>query len=103
MFARAICLRLLVQTMRLAASRTFWMAGSKRPIKTAMMAITTSSSISVKAVRRRMADLLSGIGGGLPGKGLMDLEVKAVLAIGRDLGRENRLTVVLGLDAILVD
>src|SRR5438477_578048 len=46
------CLRLLLQLMRLAASRTFWTAGSKRPIKTAMMAITTSSSIRVKPWRR---------------------------------------------------
>src|SRR3954452_20986685 len=60
--ARPICLRLLVQDMRLAASRTFWTAGSKRPMRTAMMAITTSSSISVKPRRRdegaRMATFL---------------------------------------------
>src|SRR5262245_21114791 len=41
------------QTLRLAASRTFWMAGSNRPIRTAIMAMTTSSSIRVKAGRRR--------------------------------------------------
>jgi hypothetical protein len=35
--------------MRAAASRTFWTAGSKRPIRIAMMAITTNSSISVNA------------------------------------------------------
>jgi hypothetical protein len=34
---------------RAAASRTFCTAGSKSPISTAMMAITTSNSISVKA------------------------------------------------------
>src|SRR5262245_21407861 len=34
--------------MRAAASRTFWTAGSKRPMRMAMMAMTTSSSISVK-------------------------------------------------------
>src|SRR5262245_52287078 len=39
--------------MRLAASRTFCTAGTKRPIKMAMMAITTNSSIRVKARRRR--------------------------------------------------
>jgi len=33
--------------VRAAASRTFWTAGSSRPMSTAMMAITTSSSISV--------------------------------------------------------
>src|SRR5262249_13455742 len=53
------CLRLLEQVMRAAAARTFWMAGSSRPISTAMMAITTSSSISVNArpreKRRRTA------------------------------------------------
>src|SRR5262245_53323556 len=38
--------------MRAAASRTFWTAGSSRPRSTAMMAMTTSSSISVNARRR---------------------------------------------------
>src|SRR6516225_8806344 len=47
--ARPICLRLLAQLIRLAASRTFWTAGRRRPIRTPMMAMTTSSSISVKA------------------------------------------------------
>src|SRR5688500_14259055 len=37
--------------MRAAASRTFWTAGSSRPMRMAMIAITTSSSISVKARR----------------------------------------------------
>ena len=32
-----------------AASRTFWTAGTSRPMRIAMMAITTSSSIKVKA------------------------------------------------------
>ena len=40
--------------MRRAASRAAWTAGSKRAIKTAMMAMTTSSSISVKP--RRFSD-----------------------------------------------
>src|SRR5437899_2667707 len=39
--------------MRLAASRTFWTAGSSSPMRMAMMAITTSNSISVKPDRRR--------------------------------------------------
>src|SRR4051812_49379998 len=34
--------------MRAAASRTFCTAGSSRPMRMAMMAMTTSSSISVK-------------------------------------------------------
>src|SRR3954447_9232217 len=37
--------------MREAASRTFWTAGSRRPMRMAMIAITTSSSISVKPRR----------------------------------------------------
>jgi hypothetical protein len=43
---------LLAQLMRAAAARTFWMAGSSRPTSTAMMAMTTNSSISVKPRRR---------------------------------------------------
>src|SRR5947209_2873349 len=42
--------------MRIAASRTFWTAGSSRPIRTAIMAITTSSSMRVKADGCRRAD-----------------------------------------------
>jgi hypothetical protein len=38
--------------MRLAASRIFWTAGNSRPIRMAMIAITTSSSMSVKPRRR---------------------------------------------------
>ena len=49
--ARPSCRRLLPQAVRLAASRTFWTAGTSRPISTAMMAMTTSSSMRVKAVR----------------------------------------------------
>src|SRR5947209_14571379 len=51
--ARLICLRLLVQLMRLAASRTSWTTGSNKPIRTAMMAMTTSNSIRVNADRHR--------------------------------------------------
>src|SRR5437764_10732335 len=50
--ARPICLRLLAQLARAAASRTFWTAGRRSPIRMAMIAITTSSSIRVKASRR---------------------------------------------------
>src|SRR5215469_6023485 len=39
--------------MRAAASRTFCTAGSSRPIRMAMIAITTSSSMRVKPQRRR--------------------------------------------------
>src|SRR5262249_7004484 len=45
--ARPICLRLFVHVIRLAASRTFCTAGRRRPMRTAMMGMTTSSSISV--------------------------------------------------------
>src|SRR5581483_11814028 len=51
-----ICLRLLTHCERRAASRAAWTAGNSRAIKTAMIAITTSSSISVKP-RRRMSHL----------------------------------------------
>src|SRR5262245_49093554 len=46
--ASEICLRLLLHFMRAAASRTFCTAGKSRPIRMAMIAMTTSSSISVK-------------------------------------------------------
>src|SRR5262249_13268492 len=42
---------LLAHLMRPAASRIFWTAGKSRPIRMPMMAITTSSSTSVKPVR----------------------------------------------------
>src|SRR5687768_13144830 len=51
--ARPTCLRLLEHLVRAAASRTFWTAGNSRPIRIAMMAMTTRSSISVKALRTR--------------------------------------------------
>src|SRR5262249_32192996 len=47
------CLRLLAQLRRLAASRTCCTAGSKSPISTATIAMTTRSSINVNADRRR--------------------------------------------------
>src|SRR5262249_13386132 len=43
----------LEQLMRLAASRTFCAAGKSRPMSTAMMAMTTRSSMSVKPHSRR--------------------------------------------------
>jgi len=44
--------RLFWHCVRAAAPRTFCTAGSSNPISTAMMAITTSNSISVNAGRR---------------------------------------------------
>src|SRR5579871_3634156 len=51
MQARPICLRLLTHCARRAASRAAWTAGRSSAIRTAMIAITTSSSISVKPRR----------------------------------------------------
>jgi hypothetical protein len=48
-----ICLRLFEDCVRAAASRTFCTAGRRSPMRTAMMAITTSSSISVKPRQRK--------------------------------------------------
>src|SRR3954447_24294523 len=53
-----ICLRLFAHCMRAAADRTFWTAGRSRPIRMAMMAMTTSSSIRVNPRFRAMARLL---------------------------------------------
>src|SRR5262245_15215039 len=49
--AMPICFRLLVHCTRAAASRTCCTAGTSRPIRMAMMAITTSNSMRVKAGR----------------------------------------------------
>jgi hypothetical protein len=49
--ARPICFKLLTHCARRAASRADCTAGSKSEIKTAMIAMTTSSSISVKPLR----------------------------------------------------
>src|SRR5947209_3380650 len=51
-----ICFKLLMHFARAAAPRTFCTAGNSSPIRMAMMAITTSSSIKVKALRRFIAD-----------------------------------------------
>jgi hypothetical protein len=48
-----ICFRLLLHFARAAASRTFCTAGSRRPIRMAMMAMTTNSSMSVNPRRGR--------------------------------------------------
>src|SRR5262245_3452325 len=51
------CLRLFWHFTRSAASRTFCTAGNSRPIRTAMMAITTSSSMRVNAAPRNDLDI----------------------------------------------
>src|SRR5947207_332032 len=58
MTARPICLRLLTHCERRAASRAACTAGSRRAIRTAMIAITTSNSIRVKARGRAFMGLL---------------------------------------------
>ena len=50
-----ICLRFDLQAVRRADSRTDWIEGKSSPTKTAMMAITTSSSTSVMPKTRRTA------------------------------------------------
>src|SRR3954453_6808541 len=47
------CFRLLTHWLRRAASRAAWTAGSSSAIRTAMIAITTNNSISVKPRERR--------------------------------------------------
>ena len=60
MQARDSWCRLFLHLVMLAASRTFCTAGSSKPIRMAMMAMTTSSSIRVKVrrfrVERRVGD-----------------------------------------------
>src|SRR6516162_7670374 len=66
------CFRLLPHCARRAASRADWTAGSSRAMSTAMIAITTSSSISVKPERRgddrpagrdvEMSDMMAPLG-----------------------------------------
>src|SRR3954454_7011281 len=76
----AICFRLFWHFTRAAASRTFWTAGSNRPIRMAMMAMTTSNSMSVNAVRRKGCLRLAG---GRPGGGEHEFHHQALLAVRR--------------------
>jgi hypothetical protein len=70
--AMPICLRFEEQLIRRAAPRAAWTAGKRRPISIAMMAMTTSSSMSVKPAgraegRRAMdANLSAGPGERVP-------------------------------------
>src|ERR1700679_399624 len=58
--AKPTCFRLFLHIVRRAASRACCTAGNSNAIKTAMIAITTSSSINVKPRQRRFGinDLL---------------------------------------------
>src|SRR5271154_3779289 len=51
MDAKTICFKLFSQEARAAASRTFCTAGTSKPIRMAMIAITTNNSISVNPFR----------------------------------------------------
>src|SRR5262245_19080109 len=55
--------------MRLAASRIFWTAGSSSPIRMAMMAMTTKSSMSVNADRRAVGEWDMDLSPAVNGKG----------------------------------
>src|SRR5439155_21602551 len=97
--------------MRPAASRTFWTAGNNRPIKMAMMAMTTNSSIRVKAKRRVMTDApfhrpaggRDGAAAVAPGAGArgysLPVEVKAGLFLHPHVRREGGPGGVLGVHA----
>src|SRR5262249_6593832 len=82
--------------MRAAASRTFWTAGSKRPMRMAMVAMTTSNSISVKA-ERRITDDMKHLGSrdSFAFALRRNVEVDGVAA-GADLLDDRALLVVLG-------
>src|ERR1700757_925338 len=67
------CLMLLEQLMRAAASRTFCTAGKRRPIKIAMIAMTTSSSINVNPEPLRVLDMALASLGEMSGSEKYDL------------------------------
>src|SRR5215475_243835 len=50
--AKPICLTLLAHFVRSATARIRWTAGRIRPMRVAMIAMTTSSSTRVKPLRR---------------------------------------------------
>src|SRR5262245_16121807 len=96
--------RLFWQVMRAAASRTFWTAGKSRPIRIAMIAMTTSSSISVKPRRcfcrerdmdsppnqRRETTRMKIVAGGRRRQSVRFLQFKRgqFVGAGLDLGRQ---------------
>src|SRR6185437_3586093 len=104
------CLRLLLHCMRAAASRTFCTAGNSRPMRMAMMAITTNSSISVKAVRAtglriRQSPSLENKDEpeSTPGQSdqLLQVEIEVVRALFGHFRREFGVDVVLGRNQFL--
>src|SRR5438552_5373506 len=96
--ARPTCFRLFWHWARAAASRTFWTAGTNRPIKMAMMAMTTNNSIRVNPLRQRSM--------GKPSlrkrkKESIEVEVELVTAVRGHFRLQDRLGVVLGRNALL--
>src|SRR6516164_802800 len=89
--------------MRLAASRTFCTAGKRSPTRTAMMAMTTRSSINVMPPREpRMIGNLQEIAGQqepIPPSGLKD-EIKTVCSVGLHFCLELGLRVVTRGDPV---
>src|SRR5215468_36905 len=81
--ARPNCLRLFVHWARRAASRAAWTAGRSKAIKTAMIAMTTRSSISVKP--RRLCDMARPTPGNRLGK-LWILDGRALTLLRRKSG-----------------
>src|SRR3954468_3155972 len=86
--ARTICFTLLTHWARRAASRADWTAGKSSAIRTAMMAMTTNSSISVKP--RRFVDMgwPPGVNGwrGAGGPVLISRDRGPVAGLDRDRG-----------------
>ena len=110
--ARPSCLRLLTHCARRAASRADCTAGKSSEIKTAMIAMTTSNSISVKPVflfvfvwtetmfaspRKKL--LIKCVASSKPtdtrgpeaGGSTTELEGRQSIGLGQDLGMEQRL------------
>src|SRR5438876_10436801 len=73
---------LFMHFMRLAASRTFCTAGKSSPTKTPMMAFTTSSSMSVKALSSRLQTVLYNFA-------MMELPLKKAGLAAPDKVRDN--------------
>src|SRR5437763_1251294 len=103
--ARPICFRLLTHWERRAASRAAWTAGRSRAISTAMIAMTTRSSIRVKPLlreimRRALGRVESGMGRFLPGRpgGRRLLDARPLGQLGSGPGR--RLGVEVAEDVV---
>src|SRR5437773_1686126 len=96
---RPICLRLFWHWARAAASRTFCTAGTSKPIKMAMMAMTTSSSINVNPERFRRIETSRPRSGVWSALG--DVNIELVRTASFDLDFLLALGVVVPGDALL--